>query len=81
MTVVMMAEGNLTIPADVRQAPRLAGGPPFEIEACDGVLELCPIDIISDKDLWAYRPEHLHRVERARAEMHACLVRSWPSDK
>lgn len=77
----MTAEGDLTNPADVRQELHLTGGTLFGIEVHDSALVLRPMDTIPDEDMWAYQPEHLRRVERARAELRAGLVRSWLPDE
>lgn len=67
-TVTMDAGGSLVIPPDVRQAIHVEGETLFEVEAMDDVLILRPAEAIRDEDRWAYTPEHLARVERARRE-------------
>ena len=80
-TVVMTTRGHLTIPAEVCEELGVQGATLFEIEVRDGALVLRPSEQIPEEDLWAYRPEHLRQVERARADVRAGLVRSWLPDE
>jgi bifunctional DNA-binding transcriptional regulator/antitoxin component of YhaV-PrlF toxin-antitoxin module len=67
-TVSMNNQGRLTVPAAARQALRLEGPTQFELEVTDDALILRPAIVIPREDAWAYTPEHLRRVERARQE-------------
>ena len=66
-TVVTMShEGRLTVPVEARRALNLGGGTTFELEVADHALILRPKGAASEEDLWAYAPEHIELVQRAR---------------
>lgn len=64
--VTMNPQGRLTVPIAARQALRIEGETLFELEATENELILRPAEAIPREDLWAYTPEHLERVKRAR---------------
>ncbi len=68
MLVAMNAEGRVTIPAAVRRQLGLDGEAQFQAEVYEGTLVLRPAVVIPREDAWAYAPEHLKRVARARQE-------------
>jgi len=68
MLVAMNGEGRITIPAAARRQLGLEGAVQFQAEVRDGALVLRPAMVIPREDAWAYTPEHLKRVERARRE-------------
>jgi len=68
-TVVSMnAQGRLTVPAAAREALKVEGATRFELEVTENAIVLRPSVAIPREDAWAYTPEHLARVERARQE-------------
>lgn len=66
IVVTMDAEGRLTLPVAARRALAVEGAASFTLEVAENALILRPADAIPDEDAWAYTPEHLARVERAR---------------
>ncbi len=68
MLVAMNGEGRITIPAAARRQLGLEGAAQFQAEVRDGALVLRPAVVIPREDAWAYTPEHLKSVERARQE-------------
>ena len=64
--VTMDAEGRLTVPAAARRALRVEGEAAFDLEITEDALILRPAEEVPEEDAWAYTPEHLERVERAR---------------
>ncbi len=65
----MNAQGRVTLPVEARRALRLEAGADFEVEVVDGKLVLTPAVLAPREDAWAYTPEHLAQVERARADV------------
>ncbi len=68
LLVAMNGEGRITIPAAARRQLGLEGAAQFQAEVRDGALVLRPAMVIPREDAWAYTPEQLKRVERARQE-------------
>jgi AbrB family looped-hinge helix DNA binding protein len=66
--VTMNEQGRLTVPAAARDALRLHGAAHFELEVTDDALILRPAAVVPRADAWAYQPDHIRRVERARQE-------------
>jgi bifunctional DNA-binding transcriptional regulator/antitoxin component of YhaV-PrlF toxin-antitoxin module len=62
----MSAQGRLTVPVEARRQLQLEGETQFEIEVIEGKLVLSPT--VPHEDAWAYTPEHLALVERARED-------------
>jgi bifunctional DNA-binding transcriptional regulator/antitoxin component of YhaV-PrlF toxin-antitoxin module len=79
--VTMNAQGRLTLPAAAREALQVEGPAQFELEVTEGALILRPALVILREDAWAYAPEHIERVERARREARAGGVRSLSEDE
>jgi bifunctional DNA-binding transcriptional regulator/antitoxin component of YhaV-PrlF toxin-antitoxin module len=70
-TVVSMdSDGRLTIPAAARSVLHVEGAVQFEIEVVGDALILRPIAFL-EEDAWAYAPEHVARLERARQQARA----------
>ena len=65
--VSMDPEGRLTVPEAVRAALHVEGTTQFELEVDGDLLILHPL-AVPEGDAWAYTPEHLARVERARQQ-------------
>lgn len=72
--VTVNAEGRLTIPASLRRQLGIEGESTLIVAVEDGRLVARPGVVIPAEDAWAYTPEHLERVERARAEAAAGLT-------
>lgn len=64
----MNAQGRVTLPVGARRALQLEAGVDFEVEVVDGRLVLTPAVLVPRADAWAYTPEHLAQVERARED-------------
>jgi bifunctional DNA-binding transcriptional regulator/antitoxin component of YhaV-PrlF toxin-antitoxin module len=62
----MSAQGRLTVPVEARRQLHLEGETQFEVEVIEGKLVLSPA--VPREDAWAYTPEHLALVERARED-------------
>ena len=54
---VLRSKGQLTIPADVREAVHLAEGDPVKIEVVDGAIVLRPCKIVDAAQAWFWSPE------------------------
>jgi bifunctional DNA-binding transcriptional regulator/antitoxin component of YhaV-PrlF toxin-antitoxin module len=80
MVVSMNAQGRLTIPVAAREALCVGGPAQFELEVTETALILRPAIVIPRDDAWAYAPDHLQRVERARREAREGRVRSLTED-
>ena len=68
MLVAMNGEGRITVPAAARRQLGLEGEAQFQAEVRDGALVLRPAVVIPRDDAWAYAPDHLERIARARQE-------------
>ncbi len=64
----MNAQGRLTVPIEARRQLHLEGEVHFEVEIVEGRIVLSPAVLVSREDAWAYTPEHLALVERARED-------------
>ena len=65
----MNKQGRLTVPAAARQALQIEGPAEFEVEIGENALILRPAIVIPREDAWAYAPEHLQRIQKARQEL------------
>jgi bifunctional DNA-binding transcriptional regulator/antitoxin component of YhaV-PrlF toxin-antitoxin module len=70
-TVESNEQGRLVIPIEVREALNVRGKAYWQLEVQDGVIILRPATIIPREDAWAYRPEHLARIEEALGQAQA----------
>ena len=66
--VPMNSRGTVTIPEEVRRELDIGGAALVELEVVDHSVVLRPVEEIPEEDLWAYTPEHIALVERARQE-------------
>jgi bifunctional DNA-binding transcriptional regulator/antitoxin component of YhaV-PrlF toxin-antitoxin module len=73
-TVESNEQGRLVIPREVREALNVHGKAHWQLEVHDGVIVLRPATVIPREDAWAYRPEHLARIEEALAQAQAGRV-------
>lgn len=66
-TIVTMSDrGRITIPAGVREALHLQADAQLQLDVVDDTLVITPAMTIPRDDAWAYTPEHLASVARAR---------------
>lgn len=75
------AKGQVTIPADVRQATRLEEGDPVEVEIVDGGILLRPMKLIDASQAWFWTPEWQEGERRADEEIAAGLGERFDSDE
>lgn len=68
LTVESNEQGRLVIPAEVRQALDIKGKAHWQLEVRDGAIVLKPAMVIPREDAWAYRPDHLARLDEAMAQ-------------
>ena len=60
-------QGRLTLPAQVRRALHLPNeGATLQWEVVDGAVVLRPVVVVPAEDAWAYTPEALASIARAR---------------
>jgi len=78
--VSMNEQGRMTMPATVRQALHVEGKAQWEVEVKDNAVIFRPALVIPREDAWAYNPEHLDRVARARQEAHVGETRQLTAD-
>ena len=62
------AKGQLTIPADVRDAVHLEEGDPVEVEIVEGGILLRPLKLIDAAQAWFWTPEWQAGEREASAE-------------
>lgn len=65
LTVESNEQGRLVIPAEVREALNVKGKTHWQLEIRDGAIVLKPAMVIPREDAWAYRPDHLARLDEA----------------
>ncbi len=73
--VAMNSQGRITVPAAARAALRVAGETQFEMEVRDNELILRPALVIPREDAWAYTPENMASILRARQQVRAGRLR------
>ena len=80
-TVTVNAQGRMTIPADVRRELGISGETTLIVEVEDGRMVARPGVVIPAEDAWAYTPEHLEELAKARASVAAHgTLRIGPDD-
>jgi len=65
LTVESNEQGQIVIPAEVRGALHVTGKTHWQLEVRDGAIILKPAVVIPREDAWAYRPDHVARLEEA----------------
>jgi len=75
------AKGQITIPADVRQAARLEEGDPVEVEIVEDGILLRPMKLIDASQAWFWTPEWQEGERKADAEIAAGLGERFESDE
>lgn len=80
-TTVIRGKGQLTIPADIREAARLEEGDPIEVElTADGIL-LRPHKVIDATQAWFWTPSWQAGEAEAEADIAAGRTRTFESDE
>jgi len=75
------AKGQVTIPAEIRQAARLEEGDPVEVELVDGGILLRPMKMIDASQAWFWTPEWQAGEREADADIAAGRVERFESDE
>lgn len=75
------AKGQVTIPAEVRQAARLEEGDPVEVEIVDGGILLRPMTLVDASQAWFWAPEWQAGERQAETEIAAGLGERFASDE
>ena len=66
---VLRSKGQLTIPAEVREATHLKEGDPVTIEVVEGTIVLYPGKVIDASQAWFWTAEWQENVRRSLAEV------------
>ena len=77
----LRAKGQVTIPADVRQAVRLEEGDPVEVEIVDDGILLRPMKVIDASQAWFWTPEWQAMEREADEDIAAGRVERFESDE
>ena len=64
----MNAQGRITIPAQLRTTLDVEADARFDVIVKDGALHLTPVIDIPREDAWLYTPEHIAKLQKARAQ-------------
>ena len=64
----MNEQGRLTVPASARGALQIHGATHLELEVTEGALILRPSVMVPRDDSWAYQPDQIQRILKAREE-------------
>lgn len=75
------AKGQVTIPAEIRQAARLEEGDPVEVEIVEDGILLRPMKMIDASQAWFWTPEWQAGERQADAEIAAGLGERFESDE
>lgn len=75
------AKGQVTIPADIRQAARLEEGDPVEVEIVDDGILLRPMKVIDASQAWFWTPEWQAGEREADADLAAGRFDRYESDE
>jgi AbrB family looped-hinge helix DNA binding protein len=75
------AKGQVTIPAEVRQAARLEEGDPIEVEVVAGGVLLRPMKLIDASQAWFWTPEWQAMEREADEDITAGRVERFDSDE
>lgn len=78
---IVRAKGQLTIPADIRQAARLEEGDPVEVEIVDDGILLRPMKLIEASQAWFWTPEWQAGERQADDDIAAGRVERYDSDE
>lgn len=75
------AKGQVTIPAEIRQAARLEEGDPVEVEIVEDGILLRPMKVIDATQAWFWTPEWQAGEREADADIAAGRVERFESDE
>ena len=75
----MRAKGQVTIPADIRQAARLEEGDPVKVEIVEDGILLRPMKVIDASHAWLWTPDWQEGERQADAEIAAGLGERFES--
>lgn len=75
------AKGQVTIPAEIRQAAGLEEGDPVEVEIVDDGILLRPMKLIDASQAWFWTPEWQAGEREADADIAAGRVERFESDE
>ncbi len=75
------AKGQVTIPAEIRQAARLEEGDPVEVEIVEDGILLRPMKMIDASQAWFWTPEWQAGEREADADIAAGRVERFESDE
>jgi antitoxin PrlF len=62
---VLRRKGQLTIPAEIREAVHLEEGDPVKIEVVDGAIMLRPCKVVDASQAWFWTPEWQESIRRS----------------
>lgn len=80
-SIIVRAKGQITLPADVREAAHIAEGDPIEVEmVADGIL-LRPRKVIDSTQAWFWTPEWQEGEAEASADIEAGRVETFNEDE
>lgn len=75
------AKGQVTIPAEIRQAARLEEGDPVEVEIVEDGILLRPMKVIDASQAWFWTPDWQAGEREADADIAAGRVERFESDE
>ncbi len=80
-TTVLRSKGQLTIPADVREATHLEEGDPIKIEVVEGGILLRPCKVVDATQAWFWTPGWQKREREADGDRAAGRFERFESDE
>lgn len=80
-STTVRAKGQVTIPAEIRQAARLEEGDPVEVEIVEGGILLRPMKMIDASQAWFWTPEWQAGEREAEADLAAGRFDRYESDE
>lgn len=81
LVVKVAADGRMTLPAAVRRALDITEGEArLSVDITDGAAVLRPAVVIPREDAWAYTPEHIASMKRARDQASRGELEPMPDD-
>lgn len=78
---VLRSKGQLTIPAEVREATRLEEGDPVVFEVVDGCIVMRPLKTIDADQAWFWTEGWQKSVRRSLAEVEAGEGKTFDNDE
>lgn len=80
-STTVRAKGQVTIPAEIRQAARLEEGDPVEVEIVEDGILLRPMKMIDASQAWFWTPEWQAGEREAEADLGAGRFDRYESDE